>query len=207
MNNINIEKIIQEHTDSIIKGFYRMPNECCRNCNNESVEYKLHECGKRQFRIIVKDIVKIMISFLLRWKCPHCNSTFLDYPFFAIPYKRFTIVDIYSLSNQYIETKNLSYRQTVMDYNGGIGYSDPVTKLCDHFLAHSTVWKFNNYMADFIISFKNNSFFSEKIQPTKYRTRRRKTLLLRALHSIATLQSLDIFVPNNISPDFETDCT
>jgi hypothetical protein len=207
MNKINIEKIIQKHTDSIVKGIYKMPNECCRNCNNESVEYKLHECGKRQFRIIVKDIVKVMMSFLLRWKCPHCKSTFLDYPFFAMPYKRFTIVDISALSKQYIETENLSYRKSVMDRDINIGYPDPATRLCNHFLAHSTVWRFNNFMADFIMSFKKSSFYTKKIHPTKYRTQSRKALLLRALHTIVKIYSSDITWQDNGFQDFETPCT
>lgn len=207
MNKINIEKIIQEYTDTIVSGIYKMPNKCCRNCNNESVQYKLHECTQRQFRIIVKDIVKVMMSFLLRWKCQYCKSTFLDYPFFALPYKRFTIVDIYALSKQYIETKNVSYRKLVMEYDCGICYPDPETKLCDHFFAHSTVWRFNNYMADLIKSFKNDSFFTKKIHPTKYRTKSRKILLLKALHTIAKMELLNIIGQNNIFPDFETTCT
>ena len=42
-------------------------------------------------------LVYIVIGLLIRWKCPGFSKTFTQYPWFAVPYKRYTLPTIIDL--------------------------------------------------------------------------------------------------------------
>ncbi len=206
MNSTSIEEMVQNYTDSITAGDFHIPTGRCRNCRQKPGVYKLHECRKRQFRLIAEDIVKILISFLPRWKCSLCKSTFTDYPTFVIPYKRFILYDIHRLSQKYLESEKTSYRDTTKHNHSCIGYKDPDTNYCEQFMSHSTVWRFLVYMSNIYSAVKNlinikifQPVFSDlpPIFYTKYRSQKRKTILMNALSAIKNIK-------NPIFPDFET---
>jgi len=85
----------------------------CPCCKTASILFKRHELKERQFNIIENMIVHIVIGLIIRWKCPGCNKTFTQYPWFAVPYKRYTIPTIIDLCWQYLENALLSYRKLV----------------------------------------------------------------------------------------------
>ncbi|MCP4395355.1 MAG: hypothetical protein GY804_13975 [Alphaproteobacteria bacterium] len=95
---MDIQEMILSHTNSIVKGHFCSPDVACHCCHHKPEVFKLHESRKRQFRLIVEDIVKVTVSFLLRWKCIDCGTTFTEYPSFALPHKRFVLTDIVDYS-------------------------------------------------------------------------------------------------------------
>ncbi len=204
MKSTSIEELIQKYTDSITEGSFRMPTGYCRNCLRKPVSYKLHECRKRYFRFVVEDIVKVLISFLLRWKCPICKSTFTDYPPFIIPYKRFILADISRFSQAYLENEKVSYRDTIRHNGSDIGYENNSTGFCDRFLSHSTVWRFIIYMNKIHPASKDDVIPNYSICSTKYRSPKRKTILIRAVYSMKTMiKQFDLSNKYNF-PGFET---
>ncbi len=72
------EEMIKNYTAGIARRKISPPDIVCRNCHQKPVSYELHETRKRQMRFFLGDIVTVMVSFLLRWQCPLCNSTFTE---------------------------------------------------------------------------------------------------------------------------------
>ncbi len=203
---MDIQEVITNHTNSIIKGHFSSPDITCRNCHQKPKLFKLHESRKRQFRLIVENIVTTTVSFLLRWRCLLCNTTFTDYPSFAAPHKRFVLTDINSLGQKYLSSDNLSYRSVVKKNGVDIGYPDS-NDLCEQFVSHSTVWQFMIYLADRYQD-KRQHFIMAKTVPLisslKYRSNKRKTLLYEAYKEII---SLNLQADKVFFPDLETDST
>jgi hypothetical protein len=59
--------------------------------------------------VIVGEIIKVIFSLLIRWKCPGCGKTFTQYPEFALPYKRYTVPDIIAYAGRYVNEADLTY--------------------------------------------------------------------------------------------------
>ncbi len=205
---MDIQKMIANHTDSIVKGDFSSPTIACRNCRQKTKPYKLHESRKRQFRIVVKDIVTVTISFLLRWKCLVCGTTFTVYPPFAVPYKQFILSDILNFGERYLKNDDLSYRD-IVKYNGAnIGYPG-VNNLCDKFVSHSSVWRFIGYLSGMYKSNMGCLRIPDReippvISPSKYRSHNRKTILSQAFK---TTMLFNRYLKKKFFPDFETGYT
>lgn len=138
---IPIETAIQQHTDIIISGKISSPEGCCPRCFTQPKFFKLHECRKRYFRYTVGCFVKVILTLLARWRCSECGKTFTVYPSFALPHKRYVLVDIQRLSNKYLEDEQQTFN-TAVTYNGSsIGYEEKDGENVDHFLAPSTLWR------------------------------------------------------------------
>ena len=45
-----------------------------------------------------------------RWKCTLCKRTFIVYPKFGLPYKRYLLPDIIELTDKYLEEDRQTYR-------------------------------------------------------------------------------------------------
>ena len=99
-----IEETIKNHTDSILSGIFSQPEGPCPKCLEKPNFFKLHECKKRNFRYICDSFIYTVLSLLTRWKCPICKRTFTDYPSFALPFKRYVMIDIERLTNDYINS-------------------------------------------------------------------------------------------------------
>ena len=143
-----VEIFIQQHTDSIISGNIPKPRKCCPQCYSKPEIFKLHECRKRAFRCIAGNFVKVLITFLARWKCTECGKTFTSYPSFAAPHKRYTINDILNFRNKLIEDDQQTLYTAVTHEGSPIGYQEENEKNVDHFLAPSTVWRWMHWSGD-----------------------------------------------------------
>ncbi len=206
---MDIQEMIASHTDTIISGNFCSPDIACRCCDQKPKFFKLHESRKRQLRLIVEDVVKVTISFLLRWRCLFCGTTFTQYPPFVIPHKRFVLTDIKNLGERYLINDDLSYRDVVKHDGADIGYPEP-NGLCDQFISHSTIWRFMGYLADMeqlntnrfpVSGRKLETKPTPSITPVKFRSDHRKFLLNRALNMITLISRQAI---QKIFPSFET---
>ncbi len=62
---MDIQEVITNHTNSIIKGHFSSPDIICQCCHQKPEFFKLHESRKRQFRLVVENIVKTTVSFFI----------------------------------------------------------------------------------------------------------------------------------------------
>ena len=203
------EEMIKNYTAGIARKKINPPDIACRNCRQKPESYELHETRKRQMRFFIGDIVKVMVSFLLRWQCPLCNSTFTQYPPFLVPHKRFILNDMVFFCEKYLVNDDLSYRDVAKHGGSDIGYPDN-SGLCNQFLSHSTIWRFMGCLEKIsLASLKKRCFSGSRpepkkthgIAPSKYRSHRRRSLLYRAYDAIVLFRR----APNQwIFPNFET---
>ncbi len=210
-----VEEIIQRHTDSIISGNIKPPQGSCPKCFETPNTYKLHECRKRKFRFIVGCFVRIVLSLLVRWECPICGRTFTEYPAFALPYKRYVLMDIELLCEDYLENEK-SYQETVSCEDEVIGYEEKAGKVDERQLSPSTPWRWLGFLG----SMKNtltealnlirqkapdSYIFRElfPIFPGKYRTLKRKLLLQNAWKLLQANQIFQHLFGEKIFPRYE----
>ena len=77
------EQEIKDHTQKLESGERLCYCEACPLCTAEG-SFKVHECRRRSFRIVVENCVRVFRSWILRLKCPCCHRTFTDYPPFRL---------------------------------------------------------------------------------------------------------------------------
>ncbi len=185
-----IENMIAQHTYDVKKCRISPPKGPCPRCFENPDSYKRHDCRERQFRLVSGNFVKIVISLLIRWKCPLCFKPFTDYPPFAIPHKRFALPDMELFSRKYIEITNSTYRKTTAHDKMRIGYEDNDSRL----LSHTSVWRWIEFWGSCRELLKPVSLLREKTDPEnsifkssfsiarhKYRSPHRHKILEKAL--------------------------
>lgn len=94
----------------------------CPVCETSSEEFKRHDARKRQFYIPVKQIIQIVYCYLVRWRCPGCKKRILQYPDFALPYKRYTLQTTLEYSAEYVENDAASYESVLRQHP--VGYQE-----------------------------------------------------------------------------------
>jgi hypothetical protein len=159
----------------------------CPKCKTSSKFFKRHELKDRKFKIIEDLIVYIVIGLLIRWKCPGCGKTFTQYPWFAVPYKRYTLPTIFDLCWQYLENELLSYRKLVEIWSPVEYKSD------DIHLQHSTIYRWITTLGSYSVIIRESLRLILEAKPgspivrvlsnisvfsRKYKNKKRKKILI-----------------------------
>jgi len=91
----------------------------CPRCHVCADQFKRHELRKRQFNVIVDQVIHTVTGLLIRWVCHGCGKTFSQYPAFALPYKRYLLPDMIQYAERYLETEDMTYAQLVRKWAAG----------------------------------------------------------------------------------------
>ncbi len=207
-----IEEIIRNHTESVKCCKTPHPPGACPRCLEQPETFKRHDARERSFRFILDGFVHIIISLLVRLKCPTCKKTFTVYPSFALPHKRYVLPVIERLAMDYLENEQQSYRETASFQGSPIPYPEQDGQITDSYFAHTTPWRWIGFFGSMEAILKqtrhlikqkdpDSSIFREiaPIHPRKHRTPDRKTILqnardlLRASLEFKALFGLKIF--------------
>jgi len=192
---------IKAHGEKISSKNVTSKAKTCPKCNESpssySLYFHLHQAKPRLFYVVFNCAVHSVWSCLGLWKCPLCGKTFIEYPDFAVPYKRYTKENILKVSQIYVEEEKASYRG-VVEENGGI-YEDDINKDQPRDLSHTTLWRWLSFLSSLISQISNaldiikqksptsdifRKFFS--IPPHKYRSELRKIVLQQCLKLFKT---------------------
>ena len=46
--------------------------------------FRLHDCRRRKFRLVIGRCIQVTLSWILRWRCLRCGKRFTDYPPFRL---------------------------------------------------------------------------------------------------------------------------
>lgn len=191
-----IEEEIKRHTEEVIKGKVNPDEKQCPYCQGEPQFFCLHEKRERQFWVLVVDVVKKIVSLLIRWKCPLCGRTFTEYPEFALAHKRHVKKTVLELSDKYVSDKgkgNVTYQSAVEVDWLQIGYVDEADNAKDPKLAPPTVWKWVGFLGKGDWLEKMLALIKEKMPQTgifrvikpvpacKYRSEERREILARCM--------------------------
>ncbi len=55
---------------------------CCGAVDDEI--FRLHDCRRRKFRLVLGRHIQVFSSWILRWRCLRCGARFTDYPPFRL---------------------------------------------------------------------------------------------------------------------------
>lgn len=134
---------IESYAGDVLKNDVLCELPSCPRCGTGSDLFKRHEHRRRGFRILLDMIIKVVVCFVIRWKCPACKKTFTQQPPFALPLKRYTCDTILGLSELHLEDDTSSYRRSVLEDGASFLYA-PAAKddlPSGRELAHSTLYQ------------------------------------------------------------------
>lgn len=114
----SILKKIKSYDLLVRMGRIKCRYKNCPKCSEKVENFKRHDSKKRIFFVIEDELVKKIETLLLRWKCPLCKKTFMDYPSFALPYKNYIKQDVLRLAERYITRPETSYESCASHENG-----------------------------------------------------------------------------------------
>ncbi len=206
---------IQEYTEKVRKGLVKCDLPNCVDCDTEAEFFKRHEARQRQFYSIVDDMVKITLGLLIRWKCVGCGKTFTGYPYFAVPYKRYTLPTIKKYSGLYTEDHQASYRKVIL--KNIIGYPGSEQQF-----SHSSIYRWitslGNYSniirnaQDLYLQAKPESSISRElalltIPSKKYQTEERQSILQRCRQLLRLDEKYSALFNVSIFPNIGTKCS
>lgn len=195
-------KDIENYSKNVKKGKIVPTIPKCPVCNISSEEFKRHDVRKRQFFIPINQIIQIVFCLLLRWRCPACKKRILQYPDFALPYKRYTRQTVLEFCPRYTENGQSTYKSAILKDN--IGYQEHPND--ERQLHPSTLWRWIGTLGRLenlsqtahrlILEADPSSFISRhlatlSVPAKKYTTAARKKLLIRCrqlLHLEAAYQ-------------------
>ena len=75
----SIAEEVKTHTEKIEQGQAILYAQACPRCGRNQ-GFGRHQIRRREFRIIVDGWVRLIPSWICRWKCKACGKTFTDYP-------------------------------------------------------------------------------------------------------------------------------
>ena len=204
-----IEKIRQHEKDIVIK----QTPDSCQNCKSTQSDFTLHERRHRLFYVIIDSLVHTIESFLGRWKCSLCKTTFTANPEHVLPYKRHVKDQCLSLGKAYVENDAETYRGVT----AAIGYTTQTEKIDDRMLAGSTVWRWLSFFGSLEKTLRNtldlirqkdpNSTVFRKqfpIHRKKYQSKKRKHILERAFRWFTAEAELKLVFGHKYFPDLAT---
>lgn len=162
--------------------------EVCPRCGNKSEGFRLHDHRKRTFLVIVGVLVKTVVTWLLRYKCPLCKKTFTMYPDWAAPHKHYALPMVEHFSEKYINGAE-TYQNCCREGLHRVGYEDEDGRL----LEGTTIWRWVGGIGQMKNTLHNALEMVESklsgsgvfrairdVLPAKYRSEERKIILQSA---------------------------
>ena len=210
---------IQRHTNLVRQGLDPCILPPCPRCGITPNFFKRHEKRRRKFNIIFEQFVKMVLGLLSRWKCPGCNKTATSYPWFALPYKRYTIPTIQTFNQAYVEDPAISYRKLVAACPLVYEMSPDSDSNREPMMEHSTIHRWISTMGSYSRLVQNatdlilqadpasslcRDLAGLKISPGKYRSSSRKQTLLTCFHLVFLMPIYQAIFRTGIFPELAT---
>jgi hypothetical protein len=191
---------IERHSRSVLDGSSSCRTEDCPRCESPA-PFQRHGVRRRQFFFVVDAWVRVVRSFVCRYRCGACGTTFTDYPAFAIPRKRYVVSAIVDHAGAYVNDDPATYRSTVKAPSGAPMFyapsSDaPSTGIDDRSFTQTTLWRWMACLAAMkntaraakrLVREKTDVFAPRRpVAPWKARSHDRAELLDNAADLVAT---------------------
>jgi len=142
MTRILTQEAITDYGRKAKRGAVSCAVAVCPRCGAEvgAGGFKRHCARRRKFLLVLATVVHEAASYLVRWKCPVCEGTFTQYPWWAIPFKRYVLAFIESRCAAYVEDAAPTYAAGVTAQGEPFSYADADA---GQELAPSTLWRWN----------------------------------------------------------------
>lgn len=207
-----LEEKIKTHNKQIQKSNKPYTKKCPR-CNSEPRHFQQHSIRERKFLVRIKNIVKKVLSGLVRWRCSSCRRTFTDYPSFCVRYKHYLKDCLVDKCQEYVENDRTSYEKL----SKFVGYASE-EGIDERKLAKSTIWRWCGDLGKkkdlcecllkLLLQVEPDLKMYEKFFPvakSKYRSEERKISLEILQRVCVVVLELESFLRQQIFfTDFET---
>ena len=78
---MDLEEEVKTHTRRVEAGERVRYGQACPRCGAAKEEFfRVHDCRRRKFRLVVERYIQVALSWILRWRCLRCGKRFTDYP-------------------------------------------------------------------------------------------------------------------------------
>jgi transposase len=78
---MDLEEEVKAHTRRVEAGERVRYGQACPGCGAAQEEFfRMHDCRRRKFRLVVERYIRVAVSWILRWRCLRCGKRFTDYP-------------------------------------------------------------------------------------------------------------------------------
>ena len=82
---MDFEEEVKTHTGKVEAGEQVRYGRACPGCGATEEEFfRVHDCRRRKFRLVVQRYIQVALSWILRWRCLRCGKRFTDYPPFRL---------------------------------------------------------------------------------------------------------------------------
>lgn len=190
----------------------------CPNCGQEPDRFRYRGHRERVFLVVVRRLVKRVVSLLSRWKCQLCKRSFTLYPPFALPHKHYVRSCVFDHAARYLEVDDLSYREAVKVDDMPVFYdSDEEGTIDERCLAHPTLHRWLPYFRSLDATLRealrlirersaSSGIFRKvfAVAPAKYRSESRRETLAVALRALSIDREFQSLFDRSIFPDLAT---
>ena len=120
--------LIDGHSERVRNRTITCATIICCHCGLDAIAaqtpFAFHGARPRRFLVLVGRYVCKVAALLARWRCPHCQRTFTDYPPFACAHKAYTLPQMTDRAVKYVSNTLTSYRSVVCWENLPIFYEE-----------------------------------------------------------------------------------
>ena len=82
---MDLEEEVKTHTRRVEGGERARYGQACPGCGAAKEEFfRMHDCRRRLFRLVLGRCIQVALSWILRWRCLRCGKRFTDYPPFRV---------------------------------------------------------------------------------------------------------------------------
>jgi len=215
----DLVQMVKDNTQNILHGHVVCVYTNCPKCHQEVDSFKLHEARTRIFLVLAENIVNRVLSLITRWKCPFCGKTFILYPEFALPYKRYVLPNIMDRCREYLEDDSQTYRRAVTSDNAEFYHQESSEDGSCPVLAHSTLHRWMTSLSGLLQTMRSalehikqkaphtgifRKMAALRIPGKKFRSSHREKQLLRCLRLLWVQDEFTRIFSTSIFPKFAT---
>jgi hypothetical protein len=78
---MDLAEEVKTHTRRVEAGERVRYGQACPHCGAAEQEFfRMHDCRRRMFRLVLGRCIQVALSWILRWRCLSCGKRFTDYP-------------------------------------------------------------------------------------------------------------------------------
>jgi hypothetical protein len=82
---MDVQEEVKIHTRKMEAGERVRYAQACPGCGAvEKKLFRMHDCRRRKFRLVLGQCIQVAMSWILRWRCLRCGKRFTDYPPFRV---------------------------------------------------------------------------------------------------------------------------
>jgi DNA-directed RNA polymerase subunit RPC12/RpoP len=82
---MDLQEEVKAHTRRVEAGERVRYGQACPHCGvAKDVFFRMHDCRRRTFRLVLGRCIQVALSWIVRWRCLRCGKRFTDYPPFRL---------------------------------------------------------------------------------------------------------------------------